>query len=120
MAIPACCLGKNAGKQLNFREISHTSPSLPSGLCQIPAYRRSISIPLSLAALRSCAPCFQTTAASDGSPPGGAAALVVEPHHRPAVRLQVGHDEPCAGEQLPQWNSTFATTRRAVFQMAAR
>ena len=30
------------------------------------------------------------------------AALVVEPHHRPAVRLQVGHDESYPRKQLPK------------------
>ena len=29
------------------------------------------------------------------------AALVIEADHRPTVRLQVGDDEPHAGEQLP-------------------
>ncbi len=32
----------------------------------------------------------------------GRSRLIVEPHHHPAVRLQVGHDESDSGEQLPK------------------
>jgi hypothetical protein len=45
---------------------------------------------------------------------------VVEAHHCPARQGQIGHDEAHAREQLPGVISTFATTRRAVFQLAAR
>src|SRR2546427_7972152 len=47
------------------------------------------------------------------------APLVVETHHGPAVRLQVGHDESDPAEQLPKVELHFATTRRVVFQLAA-
>ncbi len=40
---------------------------------------------------------------------------VVEAYHRSAVGLQVGHDEPDAGNSSPVWNCTFGTTRRAYF-----
>jgi len=43
------------------------------------------------------------------------ASLVVETDHSPTVRPQVGHDEIGLGEHLPNWNSTFTTTGRAVF-----
>jgi hypothetical protein len=36
------------------------------------------------------------------------APLVVEPHHRPAVRFQVGHDESHTREQLPAQQALFA------------
>src|SRR6516162_10584298 len=45
--------------------------------------------------------------------------LVVEPHHRPAVGFQARHNEPTRGNRSPKWNSTLATTRRAIFQLAA-
>src|SRR5229473_4697958 len=47
------------------------------------------------------------------------ASFVVETDHSPTVRPQVGHDESDSGNNSPKWNSTFATTRRAVFQLAA-
>ena len=49
----------------------------------------------------------------------GRAALVVEPHHRPAARLQVGHDEPHSGKQfaevkLHNWPPWSRHSRRIV------
>src|ERR1035438_3363188 len=35
------------------------------------------------------------------------APLVIEPYHRPARRLQVGHDESDSGEQLPKVELDF-------------
>jgi hypothetical protein len=34
------------------------------------------------------------------------------------AEIQVGHDKFDAENNFPQWNSTFATTRRACFQLA--
>jgi len=47
------------------------------------------------------------------------AALVVEAHRRPVVERQLVTTNPTRGNNSPQWNSTFATTRRACFQLAA-
>ena len=44
------------------------------------------------------------------------APFIIEPHHGPARRGQVSHNETGPREQLPKWNSTFATTRRVVFR----
>src|SRR5215469_15540207 len=49
----------------------------------------------------------------------GRAAFVVEAHHRAARPREVRDDEPTRGNNSPRWNSTFATTRRAVVQLAA-
>src|SRR5450759_2514496 len=44
--------------------------------------------------------------------------LVIEPHHRLGVSRLVTM-KPNRGNNSPAWYSTFATTRRAVFQLAA-